>query len=197
MNSVRSHLRSVRGLVFLLGVAGAAVPMNAQHPVLAPIADTAIVVSGGVLHYSAISVPAGVTVRFAAPVTPTHVPSSPAVVYCDGDVVVDGTLSVDGTVGYFPPFTSASGWVSNGEGAVGQECGTFPQAGYVYLPPTGGLHATHYGSVVPFSLEGGSWGGRLLLFSPGCSFPLGGCEFGFGQESGSRPESRSYNVSDN
>lgn len=43
--------------------------VGAQHPVLAPTSDTTIVVSTAALHYSAITIPAGVTVRFVALLT--------------------------------------------------------------------------------------------------------------------------------
>jgi len=160
-------LLAMRGSLFCLTLCFVAVPASAQNPVLAPTVDTSIVVTGP-LHYGSIQVPAGVTVRFVAPVTPTHVPSPPTVVFCDGDAIVHGTLSVAGDVGFVAPFTSAAGWVNTGAGLPGMQCGTLGGAGYWYSPPTGGLHAGTYGSVVPFSLEGGSPGGYLARYGPGC-----------------------------
>lgn len=138
----------------------------AQYPTLAPTVDTTIVVSGNVLHYSTIDIPSGVTVRFVAPGLGRFyaVPGMPAVVLCDGDATVHGTLSVaaDGS-NEFP-----AGWVTTGEGIRGYLCGTVGGAGYLYIPPPGGLHAGTYGSVVPFSLDGGSPGGYLDRYTAGC-----------------------------
>jgi hypothetical protein len=135
-----------------------------QNPPLAPTADTSIVVNG-TLHYSSILVPAGVTVRFVLPVI-FPPPFQPAVVFCDSDAIVHGTLSVAGAVRYVSPFTSAAGSVTTGLGGYGTLC---PASG-IFLPPAGGSHAGTYGSALPFSLDGGSPGGPLLTYSdPQCS----------------------------
>lgn len=141
--------------VFPLCAAAAA---RAQHPPLAPTTDTSIVVSGP-LRYSSILVPVGVTVRFVLPVV-WPPPFRPAVVLCDGDAIVHGTLSVAGGVRYVAPFTSAAGSVTTGRGGDGFSC-----ASGRFWPPDGGRHAGTYGSVVPFSLDGGSIGGTMLFYN--------------------------------
>ena len=137
--------------------------VGAQHPVLAPTSDTTIVVSTAALHYSAITIPAGVTVRFVTPVV-WPIPFAPAVVVCDGDAIVHGTLSVGGDIrnGYGTP----AGWVTIGAGNYGTQCGSGLNS--LYFPPQGGRHAGTYGSVVPFSLEGGSSGGSLDVYDTSC-----------------------------
>jgi hypothetical protein len=125
-----------------------------QQP-LAPSAGTTYVTASGVLHYSSIHIPAGVTVQFLAPLGPSQlsIPGVPAIVRCDGDVVVHGTLSVSSTV--FPTlYHGAAGWVTTGEGRNGIKCGSL-----LLQAPGGGRH--NYGTVLPFSLEGGSKGGWL------------------------------------
>ena len=150
-------MRAALALLFLC----APVVVRAQYPPLAPTADTTIVVPSGVLHYSSIHVPAGVTVRFVAPGTgPASVPGMPAVVVCDGDAIVHGTLSLT----YDLINARPAGWVTTGAGTGGMTCGSV-----VYQPPGGGQHAGTYGSVLPFSLEGGSNGGGIGYWDPGCS----------------------------
>jgi len=82
----------------------------------------------------------------------------PAIITCDGDAIVHGTMSVGGEIisGYGLP----AGRVTTGVGLYGISC-----ASTMYLPPEGGHHAGRYGSALPFSLEGGSPGGFLLRYS--------------------------------
>lgn len=148
----------------------AAVTVRAQPPALAPTVDTTIVVPAGPLHYSYIDVPAGVTVRFVAPGFGwSSVPGMPAVVLCDGDVVVHGTLWLGGDGVNDRP----AGWVTLGEGSPGVYCGSV-----LSYPPGGARHAGTHGSVLPFSLEGGSVGGGTIYKDPACysflSFSEGG-----------------------
>ena len=135
---------------------------NAQPPVLAPTANTTITVGAGPLHYASIDIPVGVTVRFVPPTSGSGpVPGMPAVILCDGDATVHGTLSVAGNgTGAYP-----AGYVTTGAGLLGYVCGTGANA--YYSPPQGGSHAGTYGSVIPFSLEGGSNGGWLVVY-PWC-----------------------------
>ena len=159
-------MRTVLALLSLC----APIAVRAQYPPLAPTADTTIVVPSGVLHYSSIHVPAGVTVRFVAPgFGSSSVPGRPAVVLCDGDAIVHGTLSLT----YDLINARPAGWVTTGEGSWGTTCGSV-----VLTPPGGGQHAGTYGSVLPFSLEGGSLGGGVGYWDPGCSqflsFAFGG-----------------------
>jgi hypothetical protein len=142
-------------MFLLLGVG---LPLAAQHPALAPTVDTTIVVTGGVLHYSTIHVPAGVSVRFEAPGWGSQsTPGIPAIVVCDGDAIVHGSLSVSTA-----PFGSGqgwpAGWVTTGVGSWGYSC---PSGGWI-TPPGGGRHDV--GSVLPFSLEGGSAGGVHFVY---------------------------------
>jgi hypothetical protein len=130
------------------------VNVRAQSP-LWPTVNTTIVVGVGELHYSSINIPAGVTVRFVAA---GGAPGLPAIVRCDGDAIVHGTLSVTGD---WSVNDRPAGWVTTGEGSVGNVCGS------IYAPPPqGGRH--DYGSVLPFSLEGGSPGGELLYWDSPC-----------------------------
>ena len=134
--------------------------LRAQYPPLAPTVNTTIVVPAGALHYSSINIPAGVTVRFVAPgVGPASIPGMPTVLRCDGDAIVHGTLSLAGDFINDSP----AGWVTTGQGTLGLDCGT-PGA---FFPPTGGRH--NYGSIFPFSLEGGSPGGVLGIYTNFCS----------------------------
>lgn len=145
---------------------------RAQAPVLAPTVDTFLVVPSGPLHYSSIHVPAGVTLGFVAPggfVSPQ--PDMPAVVICDGDVIVHGTISMmgDAFTGY------GAGYVTLGVGSSGYYCGSTQVA-----PPTGGRHANWYGAAVPFSLAGGSPGGGYTYWDQSCSQWVGGSSGGRG-----------------
>jgi hypothetical protein len=140
--------------------------VRAQFPALSPTTSTSIVVNVTLFHYSSILIPTGVTVRFIAPVGPVPLP---AVILCDGDAFVHGTLSVAGGVvtvtGSVPH--RAAGMVTTGLGLGGGWC---PNSN-LYNPPRGGRHAGTYGSVLPFSLDGGSQGGDLgILGDPFCSF---------------------------
>jgi hypothetical protein len=163
----RRNLLAVFAAVPLFLSAGA----RAQYPPLAPTSNTTIVVPTGVLHYSSIHVPAGVTVRFVAlGFGPSSAQGMPAVVLCDGDAIVHGTLWLAGD----PINDRPAGWVTIGAGSNGVQCG-----GTLWQPPGGGRHAGAYGTVLPFSLEGGSPGGWSAIYSdPGCtqysSVDLGG-----------------------
>jgi hypothetical protein len=153
-------------LITALGSLGLVTSVRAQHPVLAPTSNTTIVVSSAPLHYSAITVPVGVTVRFVAPGGGrSSVPDLPAVIYCDGDVDVRGTLSVS-----HDPFSNlwSAGWVRTGWGGTGVLCGS--GFGTLFFPPGGGRHALLYGSAIPFSLQGGSAGGDLDIYDSSCFF---------------------------
>ncbi|MDO8349120.1 MAG: hypothetical protein Q7T30_02710 [Planctomycetota bacterium] len=92
---------------------------------------------------------------------------------CDGDAIVHGTLSVAGDLAFVPPFTYPAGWVTTGQPlGDGVRC-TSSLGGSYYWPPAGGSHAGHYGTVVPFSLEGGSPGGGLVQYFDQGSIPCG------------------------
>lgn len=131
----------------------------AQPPTLSPLVDTTIVVPAGVLHYSAINIPVGVTVRFVAPgFGPLSSPAFPAIVRCDGDAIVRGTLWLEGDAINDRP----AGWVNTSEGGYGQQCGAT-----ILVTPGGGRH--DYGSVYPFRLQGGSPSGWLYLFTNSCA----------------------------
>lgn len=151
---------AIRSVLALLPLGESTV--RAQPPVLAPTANTTIVVPNGPLHYSSIHVPAGVTVRFVAPGGSLSIPARPAILHCDGDAIVHGTVWLRGD----SPFTNdrPAGWVTTGHGPGGNTCGSV-----VLQPPGGGRHARTYGSVLPFSLEGGSLGGGISYWDPGCT----------------------------
>lgn len=127
--------------------------LAAQFPVLAPTSNTTIA-TGGSLHYSSILIPAGVTVQFTG--------GAPAVVRCDGDCIVHGTLSA-AAVGV----TDGPGAVISGMGFMGSYCpanctpfGCFCFG--TFVPAGAGVHHGAYGSAIPFSLQGGSPGGATL-----------------------------------
>lgn len=156
MTTSRIRVSTVRPL-FVSVLLCAAVSVRAQHPALAPTANTTIVVPNGVMHYSSINIPAGVTVQFLAP---GGAPGVPAIVHCDGDAVVHGTLSLTGVFNY-PP---VAGFVNIGMGPIAYWYGNT-----VSPPAQGGHH--NYGSVMPFSLEGGSSGGWIFRYdSSGTQF---------------------------
>lgn len=109
--------------------------LRGQPPPLAPTGDVTIVVPNGPLHYSSILVPAGVTVRFVAPGGGSgSMPGWPAVVLCDGDAMVHGTLWLRGDS--HSTNDRPAGWVTTGEGSGGTTCGSS-----VLTPPGGGRHA--------------------------------------------------------
>ena len=145
--------------------------LPAQPQPLAPTSNITIT-TGGTLHYSSILIPAGVTVRFDG--------AAPAVVRCDGDCIVHGTLSVAGAQVTW----SGPGAVSNGSGASGDGCTPCQPFGFCSCygysnPASPGTHHGVYGGSVPFSLLGGSNGGSYSLrsspFGPGpcCSINAG------------------------
>ena len=151
-------------LLVVFGLAAAAV---AQLPVLAPTASTTINVDAtfGHLAYSAITIPAGVSVRFTG-----HYPVRIAV---SGDVRVDGELSV-AAVPSPTVVESGPGAVTTGAGTLGSymwspgywDWSSFPNQvwvpGYYFgTPADDGHHATWYGTAVPFDLAGGSPGGSV------------------------------------
>jgi hypothetical protein len=90
----------------------------------------------------------------------TGPPGSPAIVRCDGDVIVHGTVTIAGDYNN----GRAAGWSVSATGAFGRACGWF-YFGPPGWPPQGGQHAGVYGSAVPFDLEGGSRGGTIQFYS--------------------------------
>jgi hypothetical protein len=158
------HASVFRAMLLVVSLCSAAAG-GAQNPPLAPTSDTTIVVPSGALHYTSVLIPAGVTVKFVAPgFGPGSLPGMPAMVLCDGDAIIHGTLSLTGD----STNTRPAGWVTTGQGAIGTLC---PASGPGSLyPASGGSHAGSYGSVLPFSVEGGSLGGDVWIFTdPQCS----------------------------
>jgi hypothetical protein len=130
-----------------------------QHPPLTPTVNTTIVVPVGELHYSSIDIPIGVTVRFVAPgFGGLSIPGMPAIVRCDGDANVRGTISLTGVTINDRP----AGWVNAGQGLPGTVCDNV-----LLWPAGGGRH--DYGSIFPFTLEGGSPGGPLHFWGTNCA----------------------------
>lgn len=130
--------------------------LTAQAPALNPTSNVTIP-SGGVLHYSSILIPAGVTVQFAG--------NAPAIVQCDGDCIVLGTLSVAANF-----HVNGPGWSTLGIGTLGSycpsACGPFGCACWGFRNPAGhGVHFGVYGAAVPFALDGGSPGGDENQYS--------------------------------
>ncbi len=167
MHRVRNNKAAIRGwpgrapaFCFLLAVSILSTIdlVNGQIPALAPTTDATIVVPIGVLRYSTIQIPTGVTVRFVAPgFGGLSVTGMPALVICDGDAIVHGTLWLAGD----PINDRPAGWVLTGQGAPGFQC----VGGGFFQPAEGGRHAGTYGSVLPFSLDGGSPGGDRRNYS--------------------------------
>ncbi|MBP8301953.1 MAG: hypothetical protein KA020_16410 [Planctomycetes bacterium] len=153
-------------LLVVFGLAAAAV---AQLPVLAPTASTTINVDAtfGHLAYSAITIPAGVSVRFTG-----HYPVRITV---SGDVRVDGELSVTPWL----PFEPGPGGLTTVTGTSGQASyspGYWASVGFGTVWVNGhwsgswasnGRHATLYGTAFPFDLDGGSEGGTQYNTSLG------------------------------
>ncbi len=113
----------------------------AQPPVLAPTTNVTISTANP-LHYASIHVPAGVTVTFDG--------ANPALVRCDGDAIVDGTI------------VTLAGQVTTGAGGSGVLCQFSMSPGF-----SGGdaVHAGAYGSAMPFTTDGGSAGGGLSVYT--------------------------------
>jgi hypothetical protein len=95
MNRSQINLPAAHGSKAIAALCLTSFAILAQHPVLAPTANISIVVTTP-LHFSAIHIPHGVTVRFVAPLVPGFIPSLPAVIHCDRDIVIRGTVSVAG-----------------------------------------------------------------------------------------------------
>jgi len=121
----------------------------AQNPPLAPTTSISLP-TGAILRYSSISIPAGVTVTFTG--------SAPAVLVCDGDCIIRGTLSAAATA-----TTGGPGAYDIAPGRPGVYCPGFCPLGCSCWPqsvtPTSGQHFGVYGSDLPCSLTGGSRGG--------------------------------------
>jgi hypothetical protein len=148
----------------LLAIAYFVTSIDAQVQPLVPTSDTFINVTGP-LRYSRIAIPAGVKVSFGIANVNWPVPFIPAVIQCDGDVQIDGTVSVEGDLRWgAQPRMFPAGVVNIAPGLPGTYCGN-----QMLSWPSPGLHASAYGSAVPFSLEGGSPSGPLFLyFDPLC-----------------------------
>jgi hypothetical protein len=133
--------------------------MRAQAQPLAPTSDMFIMVSGP-LHYSAIDIPPNVTVSFVQTSRPVGSQFSyPALIRCDGDAVIRGSISVAGSLRYQGPFYPPAGIVNIAPGLMGAYCGN-----QMVQWPTPGRHASAYGSALPFTLEGGSRSGALAVY---------------------------------
>ena len=141
---------------------------------LSPTSDTAIVLPpNGILNYTTLNIPAGVTVRLRS-----NAANTPAFILVQGDAVIDGVIDirgVDGTVidlnpaggfaGGLPQAGSGGnglgpgsgrGAVNTGDGGNGASFGTI---GTVGSSNTGAPIAPVYGSTTLQPLVGGSGGG--------------------------------------
>lgn len=134
-----------------------------------PTANTTVQLpDDGILHYSSVNVPSGVTVTFAKPASGLN----PAVhILSMGDIIVTGAISVDGkdgnTVapgeggpggfdGGAPPFNAPAG-AGHGPGA-----GTLASPNAAYGRDNGTVLA--YGSPLVVPLVGGSGGAGLTTY---------------------------------
>ncbi len=82
---------------------------------LAPTANVAIPLPpDGVLNYTTVSIPAGVTVTFVK-----NAANTPVTILTTGDITIDGTLSVNGRDGQGPQQNSATAVSVGGEGGPG------------------------------------------------------------------------------
>ncbi len=157
--------------------------------VFAPGANTTVVLPpDGILNYTTITIPAGVTVSF----TP-NAANTPVTMLATGDVSIAGTVNLDGTKGTFgivsqgfvPGKPGGPGGFAGGAGGMGGLTNTFGSPG---LGPGGGLPVTtntsaqygQYGasgtfvSLIPlFGGSGGAGGaqfnssGTLITGEPG------------------------------
>jgi len=137
-----------------------AAALPAQAAPLAPTANTTIDVdpTHGVLAYSSIAIPAGVTVQFTG--------SYPVRIRVSGDATIDGELSVSALPSLPSSWNqgrSGPGAVSLGAGLSGSMLWTWGLPSFFYMGcyPEPGRHAGIYGSAIPFDLAGGSPGGWM------------------------------------
>lgn len=116
---------------------------NGTLGAFAPGANATVVVpSDGVLNYTTITVPAGVTVSF----TP-NAANTPVTMLATGDVSIAGTVNLDGTKstccivspGFVPGKPGGPGGFAGGAGGMGGLVNTFGSPG---LGPGGGLPVT-------------------------------------------------------
>ncbi len=164
------------GLVLLLFAA----PVNAFNSgstgvdgAFAPVSDTTIVLPpDGILNYTTLNIPVGVTVRIAS-----NIANTPGFILIQGDAVIDGTLDISGVDGGAVSSNPAGGFAGglpqqsaggNGQGPGGGIGGPFPND-----PGNGGSYgstgnqgvsnpsavASIYGSTSLQPLLGGSGGG--------------------------------------
>lgn len=149
----------MRSLMFAL-----VVPVLAAQSPLVPTSNTSIDVNPtqGLLNYTLIDVPAGVTVTLTG--------DYPVQIQCDGDVVVRGSLSVDSPVlNPLSPQLGGPGAVATGAGISGASYSWSSPLGALYCSSpstyaTAAAHAGQYGTVMPFSLDGGSPSGTQVSY---------------------------------
>lgn len=136
----------------VVAVAVATAVVVAQAPALTPSSSLTIDASAtqGVLTYSLINIPVGVTV--------TYTGSYPIQIRCAGDAIIDGAIGV-GAAGS----TAGPGAVATGAGSPGTQYNSFLCGGWNTYAGNG-VHAGVYGSTLPFSLAGGSPGGDVSVY---------------------------------
>ena len=136
--------------MFTSGSTGADGPLNPTQNVVRPLPPT------GILNFTTITIPRGVTVRFQA-----NAGNTPAFLLATGDVLIEGAIDVSGP-GSLPGGPSGGSGMGPGGGRAGGSAsgggGGFGTAGRNGIGPRGGAGGGTYGQSLP-SLVGGSGGG--------------------------------------
>lgn len=148
----RARTRCVVGIVGVAALLSWVTAVNAQTfssgsngslGAFAPGANTTVALPpDGVLNYTTITIPAGVTVMF----TP-NAANTPVTMLATGDVSIAGTVNVDGTKGtggivssgFVPGKSGGPGGFAGGAGGMGGVVNTFGSPG---LGPGGGVPVT-------------------------------------------------------
>jgi len=170
---------SLTGMLWLIAVTPASAfdsGSTGSDGAFAPVSSTTIVLPpDGILNYTTMNIPSGVTVRIAS-----NLSNTPAFILVQGDAVIDGVIDISGVdgdsvssnpAGGFAGGTPIVGASSNGQGpggGAGAVAANRAANGGSYGSPGGigtsndGPAAPTYGSTTLQPLLGGSGGGSNL-----------------------------------
>lgn len=143
--------------------------------------------ASGILNYTTVNIPSGVTVTFIG-----NAANTPVYMLATGDVTINGTLNLNGAAGATVPGQGGPGGFNGGFGATNSDPagrGMGPGGGYPGAPAsfgcsnggggsfgtlgaaqcgtTGGAAGSTYGNVNLFPLIGGSGGGGCGYYNTG------------------------------
>lgn len=133
---------------------------NGSLGAFSPAANVTVTLpADGVLNYTTVNIPAGVTVTFAA-----NAANTPVTMLATGDVTIAGTLNLNGGNGTFGSATG-SAFLSGGAGGPGGYAGG--QGGTRGLTNNGGTGGKGPGGGIPavFSTAGGTYGAATSFIS--------------------------------